>query len=341
MGETILVTGGCGFIGCNLVERLLGHGHRVRVLDNLSRKGSEINRAWLLTLPGQERLELIQGDVRDAETARQAVEGVDAIYHFAAQVAVTSSVTTPRHDMEVNVLGTFNVLEAARQSARRPLVLFTSTNKVYGGMEDVGIREEATRYTYADLPQGVDESRPLDFHSPYGCSKGSADQYVHDYQRIYGFPTVVVRMSCIYGIHQFGNEDQGWVAHFLITLLKGGQISIYGDGKQVRDVLYISDLLNLFETILARHQEVAGQIFNIGGGPQNTISVWAEFAPLLKRLLGREIPVVYGPWRPGDQKVYISDPRKAQRLLGWSPQVSVEQGVSQLLAWLRQQGIGA
>jgi CDP-paratose 2-epimerase len=337
MSRTVLITGGCGFIGCNLAERLLCRQICVRVLDDLSRPGSEINRRWLERLGYGDALAFIQRDIRDACAVREATEGVQAVFHLAAQVAVTSSVANPRHDLEVNVLGTLNVLEAARQSTPPPLVVYTSTNKVYGEALGVPITELPTRHAYVDLPHGISEGQPLDFHSPYGCSKGSADQYVHDYARIYGLPTVVLRQSCIYGPHQFGNEDQGWVAHFAIAALEQRPLVIYGDGKQVRDVLYITDLLDLCELLLYNQDRVAGQIFNVGGGRDNTISIWQEFGPLLQRLTGRTLSVRHDDWRPGDQKVYISDIRKVRSALGWHPRVGVEDGVRRLLAWLGEQ----
>jgi CDP-paratose 2-epimerase len=331
--KKILVTGGCGFIGCNWVDRLLARGERVVAFDNLSRRGSEKNAEWLRGKYGA-RFELIRADIRDARAITDAAREVDAIYHFAAQVAVTTSVTNPREDFEINALGTFNVLEAARASSRNPLILFASTNKVYGGMEDVEIVEHATRYGYRDLPNGFSEERPLDFHSPYGCSKGAADQYVRDYYRIYGLPTVVFRQSAIYGYRQFGVEDQGWLAWFIIAAVLGKPITIYGDGKQVRDMLFIDDLLDAYDAATARIDRVAGQVYNIGGGARNTISVWTEFAPMLEKLLGRKIPVQYGDWRPGDQRVCVYDISKAKRELGWEPRVGVAEGVEKLYRWV-------
>ena len=329
----VLVTGGAGFIGSNLSHRLLSQGHEVVIYDNLSRKGAEKNLAWLRENHG-EGFSLVQADVRDYPTLLQAVQGCDAVYHLAAQVAVTWSVSDPREDFEINALGTLNVLEAARSNNPPPLVLFTSTNKVYGGMEEHQVVEQETRHSYASLPQGVSEAQPLDFHSPYGCSKGAADQYVRDYARIYGLRTVVLRMSCIYGPRQFGVEDQGWVAHFLISSVLGRPITIYGDGKQVRDILYVDDLLTAFEGAVERIDVTAGQVYNLGGGPENTMSVWTEFHQLLRELLGREVQVGYDDWRPGDQLVYVSDTSKAQRELGWKPQTSVEEGIEKLFRWV-------
>jgi len=329
----VLVTGGAGFIGSNLSHRLLSQGHKVVIYDNLSRKGAKKNLAWLRENHG-ERFSLVQADVRDYPTLLQAVQGSEVVYHLAAQVAVTWSVTDPREDFEINALGTLNVLEAARSNNPPPIVLFTSTNKVYGGMEEHQVVEQETRHAYASLPQGVSEAQPLDFHSPYGCSKGAADQYVRDYARIYGLKTVVLRMSCIYGPRQFGVEDQGWVAHFLISSVLGRPITIYGDGKQVRDILYVDDLLAAFEGAVADIDVSAGQVYNIGGGPKNTMSVWTEFHQLLRELLGHEVQVGYDDWRPGDQLVYVSDTSKAQRELGWKPQTSVEEGIEKLFRWV-------
>jgi CDP-paratose 2-epimerase len=335
----ILITGGAGFIGCNLARRLLDRGHDLLIFDNLSRPRTTHNLDWITAhaahAPGA--LRFIQADVRDAAALRHAAADADAIYHLASQVAVTTSVHDPRHDFEVNALGTFNVLEAARLQPRPPVVLYASTNKVYGGMENLPIVEEATRYRYRDLPYGVPETQPLDFHSPYGCSKGAGDQYVRDYYRIYGVPTVVFRQSAIYGPRQFGVEDQGWAAHFVIAAQTGRPITIYGNGKQVRDMLYIDDLIDLYELALARIDRAAGQIYNVGGGPQNVLSIWAEFQPLLSRLAGRPITAAaYGDWRPGDQPVCILDIRKAAAELGWQPKVGVAAGMARLYSWVQE-----
>ena len=328
-----LITGGAGFIGSNLAHRLVGQGHDVVVYDNLSRQGAGKNIAWLRTEHG-ERWTLLQADVRDFETLRRSAADADIIYHMASQVAVTTSVQDPRHDFEVNALGTLNVLEAARLSARKPIVLYASTNKVYGGMEDVAVIEGESSYAYRDYPYGISERHPLDFHSPYGCSKGAGDQYVRDYARIYDLPTVVFRQSCIYGPRQFGVEDQGWVAWFLIAAVTGQPITIYGDGKQVRDVLWVEDLLDLYQSAVDRIESAAGQVYNVGGGPENTLSVWRELGPMLEALLGREITVGRDDWRPGDQRIFLSDIRKAGRELGWHPRVGKEEGVARLYEWV-------
>jgi len=328
-----LITGGAGFIGSNLAHRLIGEGHEVIVYDNLSRQGTEQNVDWLRSEHGS-RWTLVQADVRDFEALRAAVAPAEIIYHLASQVTVTTSVEDPRHDFEVNALGTFNVLEAARLSGRNPIVLYSSTNKVYGGMEDVVVVEGEFRYNYRDYPDGIAETHPLDFHSPYGCSKGSGDQYVRDYARIYDMPTVVFRQSCIYGPRQFGIEDQGWVAWFLIAAVTGRPITIYGDGKQVRDVLWVDDLIDLYQAAVSNIQVAAGKVYNAGGGPQNTLSVWVELGPMLEALLGHPIAVGRGGWRPGDQRIFVADTRKALRELGWQPRVSKEEGVRRLYQWV-------
>jgi CDP-paratose 2-epimerase len=331
-----IVTGGAGFIGSNTVHRLLREGHRVVVIDNLSRPGSRRNLDWLQQAGGD--LTFVLQDIRDFDGLRRAVRPhpAEVVLHFAAQVAVTTSVTDPRQDFEINALGTFNLLEALRAESLNPIVLFTSTNKVYGALAHLKVEETQTRYRYADLPEGVSEATPLDFYSPYGCSKGSADQYVHDYGRIYGMRTVVFRNSCIYGTRQFGIEDQGWLAWFVIAALQGKPISIYGDGKQVRDVLFIDDLVEIMLRAVARPEVSAGQVYNIGGGPSRTVSVWKEFGPMLERHLGKAIPVGLHDWRPGDQKVYVSDIRKASRDFGWEPKVDVDEGVRRLFDWVKE-----
>ncbi|MBN2048755.1 MAG: SDR family NAD(P)-dependent oxidoreductase [Anaerolineaceae bacterium] len=333
MKQKYLVTGGAGFIGSNYVSRLIQRGESVVVYDNLSRDGAKLNLRWLNDTYGTEAFTLIQADVRDADVIREAAKDVDVIVHLAAQVAVTTSVTDPRNDFEINALGTFNVLEAARASGRFPAVLYASTNKVYGGMEEVKVVERESDYAYADFPRGMSEAQPLDFHSPYGCSKGTGDQYVRDYARIYDLPTVVLRQSCIYGPRQFGIEDQGWVAWFIIAALTGKKITIYGDGKQVRDILFVEDLLDAYDAAIERIDQVKGMVYNIGGGAENTMSVWAEFGPLLEDLLGRKLVVAWGDWRPGDQRIYVSDISRAQRELGWTPKHDVPGGLRRLFEW--------
>ena len=331
----VLITGGAGFIGANLTATLLRDGMHVTIYDNLSRPGSQHNLTWLRRSHGDARVQFRHGDIRDAQMTAQALADADVIIHLAGQVAVTTSVANPREDFDINALGTFNVLEAARLSGRNPIVLYSSTNKVYGGMEDIVVVEDQTRWRYRDVPRGITEEQPLDFHSPYGCSKGTGDQYVRDYHRIYNLRTVVFRQSAIYGPRQFGVEDQGWAAHFIIATQLGRPLSIYGDGKQVRDLLYIDDLVRAYQLAIARIDSVAGHIFNIGGGPDHTVSIWHEFEPLITALNGS--PVVkprFADWRPGDQRVCILNIDKAQHQLGWSPQVSVSAGVAQLWQWV-------
>jgi len=329
-----LITGGAGFIGSNVARRLLERDHEVTILDNLNRPGAKRNLEWL-SAQGHSGLDISAADVRDPKTVREAVAGQQAVFHLAAQVAVTTSAVEPREDLEVNLLGTFNVLEAIRSlpEGSRPCLLFTSTNKVYGRMDDVGVTDGRQRYAYTDLKEGISESRPLDFHSPYGCSKGAADQYVRDYARIYGLRTVVFRMSCIYGPRQFGTEDQGWVAHFLISALQRRPITLYGDGKQVRDLLFVDDLLAAFLSAVERMDSVSGEIFNIGGGPENTISL-LELLEWLQRHCDRPVLCSFSDWRPGDQAVYISNIAKVSQKLGWAPSVTVAQGLERLWEWV-------
>jgi len=330
----VFITGGAGFVGANVADHHLGSGDEVVIYDNLSRYGTDRNADWLRERHG-ERLGVVHGDVRDFGALRDAIpRGADRVYHLAAQVAVTTSVREPRDDFEINALGTFNVLEAVRRSAPEAVVLYASTNKVYGGMETLAIVEDETRYRYRDLPTGISEDQPLDFHSPYGCSKGSGDQYVRDYARIFNLRTVVMRQSCIYGVRQMGAEDQGWMAYFCIAARLGWPITIFGDGKQVRDVLWIGDLIDAYDMAAAQIEATAGEIFNIGGGPSETVSVWQEFGPMLERLAGSALPVTFSDWRPGDQPVYVSDIRKAERVLGWRPKVTVEEGVERLWRWV-------
>lgn len=335
MTTNYLVTGGAGFIGSNYVSRLLKRGENITILDNLSRRGARSNLNWLNSIrPGG--FTLIEGDIRDKYEVEKAVDGADVIVHLAGQVAVTTSVIDPRDDFEINAGGTFNILEAARKSSKNPIVIYSSTNKVYGGMEDVGVIENPTNYRYQKFPLGISEHFPLDFHSPYGCSKGTGDQYVRDYQRIYGLRTVVLRQSCIYGPRQFGVEDQGWLAWFMIAVLTGKEISIYGNGKQVRDILFVDDLLDVYDTCVEKIDHAAGQVYNIGGGAGQMISIWMEFAPILEELVGREIPVKWSGWRPGDQKIYVSDVLKAQKELGWSPKTDVRTGLQILFSWIKE-----
>lgn len=332
MVDNVLITGGAGFIGSNLANYFLGKGKDVTIYDNLLRRGVSKNIEWLRDLYG-DIITIIEDDIRDYNTLKTTLKDVEAICHCAGQVAVTTSVENPREDFEINALGTFNVLEAARQSPNDPIVIFTSTNKVYGGMENIKVIEKDTRYEYKDLKYGAPESQSLDFHSPYGCSKGAGDQYVRDYYRIYGLKTVVFRMSCIYGPRQFGSVDQGWVAHFIISSILNNPLTIYGNGKQTRDVLYVDDLVRAFELGTEKIKTTKGEIYNLGGGKENTISL-LEFIDLLEENLGREISLNFDNWRPGDQKVYYSDVRKAEKDFNWKPQVNSVEGVKRLFDWV-------
>jgi CDP-paratose 2-epimerase len=336
MKRKYLVTGGAGFIGSNYVNRLLQRGEQVVIYDNLSRLGAKANISWLEETFGKQAVQLVAADVVDAGQLAASARGADVVVHLAGQVAVTTSVTHPRQDFEANALGTFNALEAARLSGNDPVFIYASTNKVYGGMDDVKIVELPTRWQYADLESGCPETQALDFHSPYGCSKGAGDQYVRDYARIYGLRTVVFRQSCIYGPRQFGVEDQGWLAWMIIAAVTGRQITIYGDGKQVRDVLHVNDLLDSYDLAIAKIGTARGRVYNIGGGPTNVLAVWAEFGPLLEDLLGRKVPVAQADWRPGDQRVFYADVRKAQRELGWEPRIGLADGIRRLLEWVQE-----
>ncbi|MCE5300074.1 MAG: GDP-mannose 4,6-dehydratase [Spirochaetia bacterium] len=331
----VLVIGGAGFIGSNAAERFLKKGNDVWVFDNLSRRGTDWNLKYL---KGKyKNLTFVKGDVReypDLKNLFMKNRDFDVVFHFAAQVAVTTSVTNPREDFEINAMGTFNVLEAIRESKSDPVILYSSTNKVYGGMTDIKIVRKKGKYAYRDLPKGIKEDRLLDFHSPYGCSKGTADQYMIDYSRIYGLRTVVFRQSCIYGYRQFGIEDQGWVAWFTIATMLNKAISIYGDGKQVRDVLFIDDLIDAYEAAIKNIKKVKGRAFNIGGGAKNTMSL-LELIAFLEKFFNKKIPLKFGDWRPGDQPVFVCDISKAKKELGWSPKVSPEQGVRKLYDWVK------
>ena len=334
--KPILITGGAGFVGSNLAHRLLSNGHRVRLLDNLSRAGVERNLRWLMETHG-DLVDIEVPDVRNLSIVKQAVKDASQVFHFAAQVAVTSSLIDPIEDFEINARGTLNLLEAVRAADNPPPLIFTSTNKVYGNLADLEFDKQGNRYAPRDeaiRERGINEDRPLDFHSPYGCSKGAADQYVTDYARTYGLPALVFRMSCIYGPHQYGNEDQGWVAHFVIRSMSGKPITIYGDGMQVRDILFIDDLVDAFLLAQQHMKKLAGNAFNIGGGPANSISL-LDLLDLLSELHGGDVSVRFQDWRAADQRYYVADTSKFSGLTGWQPRVSVHEGVRRLYEWLR------
>lgn len=333
--KRILITGGVGFIGTNAAAYFLNKGYHVTAIDNFSRKGSRANANWLLNeFKNEPRLEIIKIDVtRDISKLFRIISETDVILHAAAQVAVTTSIENPFLDFEINLKGTLNVLEAARASARVTAFIFTSTNKVYGSLKDISFIEEATRYAYRDKPEGISEKEPLDFHSPYGCSKGAADQYVRDYHRIYGVPTIVFRQSCVYGPHQFGIVDQGWIAHISTFFLLNKPITIYGNGKQVRDILCVEDLNEAFYLAVKNINQTKGKIYNIGGGNKNTISV-LELIVFLEKFLNKKVNVKFDKMRDGDQLVYISDTTKAFEDFNWKPKIDREQGLNKIIEWI-------
>jgi CDP-paratose 2-epimerase len=332
--KRILITGGAGFIGCNAARFFRARNWSVTVLDNLSRQGTDKNLDWLRD---NSSFDFEKVDIRN----REAVDSVlaegrfDAVLHLAAQVAVTTSVDDPGMDFAVNAMGTFHVLDAVRRYCPDAVFINASTNKVYGKIASAAYELREGRYAYVNRPFGIDESEPLDFLSPYGCSKGAADQYALDYARIYKIPATSFRQSCIYGPRQFGVEDQGWVAWFAIASLLGRNITIYGDGRQVRDVVHVEDLVRAYEAAIRQPDKVAGQAFNVGGGPGQLLSL-LDLIQMLKKRLRRDIPLRYDDWRPGDQRVYVSDIRKLDTVLGWRPEIDVATGVTQLIDWVAQ-----
>lgn len=334
----VVVTGGAGFIGSNLADSFLAEGRDVTVLDNLSRPGVERNLDWLRTRHGN-RLQILRADLRDEGAVREAVTDAAAVVHLAAQTAVTTSLTDPVADFEVNARGTLNVLEAVRASGRRVPLVFASTNKVYGALTDLAVTPLEGRHVPADAglrKRGVDESRPLDFCTPYGCSKGVADQYVLDYARSYGLPASVLRMSCVYGPRQFGTEDQGWVAHFLIRALEGQGVSVYGDGGQVRDILHVSDAVAAYRMVLADIDALAGRAFNLGGGPANAVSLLDVLAEI-ERIADRPVPIAHGDWRQGDQPWFVADTSALSAATAWQARMPWREGLADLAGWLRSE----
>jgi len=331
--ETILITGGVGFIGTNAATHYIKKGNKVVIYDNLSRAGAKQNLNWLLT---QGNFVFIKGDIRDDRKLLATFKKYrpDLVLHLAAQVEMIGSVENPRYDFEVNALGTFNVLEAMRKTKSKAAAIYSSTNKVMGDLAYIPIVEKNKRYNYKDI-KGVNENFPLDFHGPYGCSKGAADQYFLDYSRIFGLNTIVFRQSGIYGPHQFGIEEQGWLAWFCNALLFDKPVTIFGDGKQVRDVLYIDDLLRAFDLAFKNISITRGKAYNIGGGPKFSLSIW-ELFEILEKLSGKKFNYKFGPWRPGDQKIYISDLKSAKKDFDWSPKTSPKEGIKKLYNWISQ-----
>ncbi|MBU2099644.1 GDP-mannose 4,6-dehydratase [Candidatus Micrarchaeota archaeon] len=329
------ITGGAGFIGTNLAEFFLSKGEKVLILDDFSKKGSKENKKYL-EKKFHENLKIIKCDIRsDKKIMEKTFSEAEAVFHLAGQVAVTNSVKNPRQDFEINALGAFNVLEAVRKSKENPVLIYSSTNKVYGKMDDLKITEKNNKYFYEETPEGIKEERLLDFHSPYGCSKGTGDQYFRDYARIYGLNSVVFRQSCVYGKRQFGTEDQGWIAWFVIASVFGKKITIFGNGKQSRDVLYSDDVVNAFDLAAKKIKKTKGKIFNIGGGPENTLSL-LELIELLEELNRKKITYSFDKWRPGDQKVFVSNIEKAEKEFGWKPKVPAKKGVEILFNWVKE-----
>jgi CDP-paratose 2-epimerase len=329
----VLVTGGAGFVGTNLADRLLADGRRVVIVDNLARRGVEQNLDWLRRR--HPRVEVELADVRDASALRRALDGVEHVVHLAAQVAVTTSVDAPWDDFSVNLEGTVRLLEAVRRLDDPPSVLFTSTNKVYGTLPHLELVVRGERWEPVDplvRETGLGEDMPLDFCTPYGCSKGGADQYVLDAAKTFGLRTCVLRMSCIYGPHQHGTEDQGWVAHFLIRALAGETITVYGDGRQVRDLLFVDDLVDAMLATF-EHDDVAGKAFVMGGGTANALSL-RETLELIGGLTGDAPRVAYAPMRLGDQRWYVADTSRFHAATGWEPTVDPERGIERLQRWL-------
>lgn len=334
--KRILITGGVGFIGVNAAERFLRDSWQVDIFDNFSRRGVELNEKYLQSVANAKNLTIHRGDVRtDQDLLLKLCEKVDVVLHLAAQVAVTTSVTDPRTDFDINALGTINVLEAVRMSAKKPIVIYASTNKVYGSLEHLSVIKEKNRYVLGGGIRAVDENQPLDFHSPYGCSKGAADQYVRDYSRIYGLKTVVFRQSCIYGTRQLGIEDQGWVAWFMIAAMFGHPVTLYGNGKQVRDLLFIDDLIEAYVQAIAHIDRCSGQAYNLGGGPENALSL-LEFFTILEKDFGQKLSPAHSPERPGDQPIFIADNGKFMADTGWRVETGVREGLKKLHDWLKE-----
>jgi CDP-paratose 2-epimerase len=335
--KPVLVTGGAGFIGCNIADALAARGHDVLIFDALTRPGVEGNLAWLKERHPQ-RISTVVADIRDEDAVAGAAREAQAVFHMAAQVAVTTSLIDPREDFDINIRGTLHLLDALRLRGERVPLIFASTNKVYGDLADLEFRLEGDAYRPVNAnvrDHGIGEDRPLDFHTPYGCSKGAADQYVLDYARSFDLPTAVLRMSCIYGERQMGTEDQGWVAHFLIRALEGKPITLYGDGLQVRDILHVGDAVAAYLSAWERIDAVQGRAFNLGGGPQNAVSL-RQLLTYMGELLGREIDLGYEDWRAGDQRYFVADARAARAALALPEPKDWREGVAELAQWLAQ-----
>jgi len=334
----VLIIGGAGFIGSNAASYYAQRSYDVCILDNFSRRGARINAAWLQECFPRIRIE--HADIRfESDALYEEVKRADIILHEAAQVAVTTSVANPREDFSVNAMGTFNVLEALRASDHGQIFVYASTNKVYGNLTHRNVVNNDGRYAFTDVPAGISESEPLDFHSPYGCSKGAAEQYVRDYARIYGLRTLAFRQSCIYGPRQFGVEDQGWIAWFAIRASQGLPVTIFGDGMQVRDVLFVEDLIEAYNLAIENIETTKGEIYNLGGGPANTLSI-LELVNSLENRYQRKMDVTFADWRPGDQRVFVSSIKKAHASFGWSPHTGVARGLSVMCNWIDEAPLG-
>jgi CDP-paratose 2-epimerase len=334
-GALTLITGGAGFIGANLADRIARDGGRVLIYDNLSRRGVDRNLTWLKQRHG-DRVLVEVADIRDAARLEAAVARADRVFHMAAQVAVTTSLLDPLSDFQINAAGTLALLEAIRKRPSPPPLVFASTNKLYGEcLTRDELTEEDTRYRPRRINprRGIGEDHPIQLVSPYGCSKGAADQYVLDYARAFGIPAAVMRMSCIYGPRQFGTTDQGWVAHFVGACLQREAITIYGDGKQVRDILFVDDAVNAYLLVQSHMPHISGQVFNLGGGPRNAVSL-LELLALLEGLTQSKPIVRFEDWRHGDQLFYVSDTSHLQQATGWQPTISYARGIAQLYHWL-------
>lgn len=334
MAKKILITGGAGFIGTNAADFYLRKGYKVIAFDNLSRPGARENLNWLKKQKG--KFIFIKEDIRNDKKLLETFKKhkPNSVLHLAAQTTMVTSVENPREDFEINALGTFNVLEAVRKGSPKAILIYSSTNKVYGEMINTTVIEKKKRYVYKNI-KGISENYPLDFCGPYGNSKGCGDQYTIDYSRIFGLNTIVFRQSGIYGPHQFGIEEQGWLAWFCNALLFSKPVTIYGDGKQVRDVLYIDDLLRAFDSAFKNIKKTRGKAYNIGGGLKFSLSIW-ELFEILEKLVGKKFNYKFGSWRPGDQKIYISDINRAKKDFGWNPEISPKEGVKKLYNWISQ-----
>lgn len=333
--KRLLITGGAGFIGVNTARHFLRLGWEVTILDNFSRKGTDITARMLeQDFP---KVKIVRADIcKDFDALAKTISEQDAVIHLAAQVAVTTSIADPRNDIEQNILGTFNVLEAIRTSTNKPMLIYSSTNKVYGALENIPVRETLMRSEFINdeyRTYGVPETQQLDFHSPYGCSKGAADQYVIDYARIYSLRTIVFRQSCIYGAHQFGVEDQGWLAWFAIAAMLGKSLTLYGNGKQVRDALFVEDLVHLYQLALQRPDLMSGRAYNVGGGPNNTLSL-LELLYHLQNKFGYQMNPGHSAIRAGDQPIFVADVRALKRDFGWQPTIGLDVGIERMHNWL-------